>query len=68
MLLHSHFVNSDLSLVFIDRVNNKVYIHRDPYGKRSLCLQVSESTGEMLISSRMMVDNTEANDFISFEL
>jgi hypothetical protein len=57
-----------MSLVFIDRVNNLTFVHRDLYGKRSLCLQCNETTGELMLSSIMLAPVENSDKMISFEL
>ena len=58
-LLANYFIESDLSFVYIDKVNNIVLSHRDFYGKRSLIIHVHQLTGsdnlELLFSSCQMI-------------
>ena len=63
-LLANFFIESDLSFVYIDRVNNAVLTHRDFYGKRSLVIHVhrvpSSDSIELLFSSCQMVQQEDA--------
>ena len=67
MLVDQCFVESDMSFVFVDRVHGVTFVHRDLYGKRSLCLQCNKATGELLISSVLLAP-AKGEDMISFEL
>ena len=37
-LLQEYFIESDMSFVYLDRLNNVTFAYRDFYGKRSLIL------------------------------
>ena len=54
-LLQNFFVESDMSFVYIDRINDAIIAHRDFYGKRSLIIQANHieetSVDEILFSS-----------------
>ena len=50
-ILAVFFQESDMSFVYIDRINGATLAYRDFYGKRSLLLQAKESTEELLFSS-----------------
>ena len=56
-LLANFFLESDMSFVYIDRVNDAVFAHRDFYGKRSLVVQAAkvDENVELLFASCQMV-------------
>ena len=66
-ILSEFFIESDMSFVFIDRLNNIKIVYRDFYGKRSLILQSKQS--ELLISSVNLVQQNEGEtDLHTFEM
>ena len=66
-LLSEFFVESDMSFVYIDRLNKLKIVYRDFYGKRSLILQ--SKANELLISSVNLVRAEEGEtDLHSFEM
>ena len=66
-ILSEFFIESDMSFIYIDRLNNIKIVYRDFYGKRSLILQSKQS--ELLISSVNLVQQNEGEtDVHTFEM
>ena len=66
-LLSEYFVESDMSFIYIDRLNTLKFVYRDFYGKRSLILHLKQN--ELLISSVCMVQASEnEQDLSTFEM
>ena len=66
-ILSEFFIESDMSFVYIDRLNNIKIVYRDFYGKRSLILESKQS--ELLFSSVNLVQQNEGEtDLHTFEM
>ncbi len=51
MVLSTVFEGNDISLIFIDQLNGLLIVYRDLFAKRSLILQQSIGSQEILFSS-----------------
>lgn len=66
-MLSIFFQESDVSFVYIDRVNDATLVYRDFYGKRSLILQANQASQEVMFSSCLLAPAVAPGD-LAFEL